>query len=133
MLFNYRIIIICDDQLTYRDRTSLNRALLIIVITLVVVVTSIILITNAIISDWGVYEIITGIGTALLIIGAIGVYTTYAGGVRVSSTYAHAQAPEMARAESEYAFKRRRKIPWIGFSILILGGVFLIIGLNGAT
>lgn len=117
--------------MTYRDRTSLNKALLIIVITVVFVVTAIVLITNAIISDWGVYEVLSGLGTAFLIIGAFGVYTTYAGGVAVSSRYAHAQAPEMARVEAEYAFKRRKRIPWVGFSSLILGGIFLAIGLAG--
>ena len=117
--------------MTYRDRTSLNRALLIIIVTLVIVVTTIVLVTNAIIGDWGRNEFFTGIGTALLIIGGFGVYTTYAGGVAVSDKYAHAQAAEMERAEAEYAFKRRRKIPWLGLSLLILGGAFLALGLTG--
>ncbi|NHK30645.1 MAG: hypothetical protein FK730_04795 [Asgard group archaeon] len=119
--------------MTYRDRTSLNRALLIIIVSLVVVVTTIVLVTNAIISNWGRNEIFTGIGVALILIGGIGVYTTYAGGVRVSDIYANAQAPEMARAEAEYAFKRRRKIPWVGTSLLILGGIFLALGLIGIS
>jgi hypothetical protein len=107
--------------------------LLIIIVTLVVVVTTIVLVANAIISDWGRSEIFTGIGTALLIIGGMGVYTTYAGGVSISDNYAAAQAPEMARAEADYAFKRRRKIPWIGLSLLILGGIFLALGLIGMS
>ena len=119
--------------MTYRDRTTLNKILLIIIVTLVVVVTTIVLVTNAIVSDWGRNEIFTGIGGALLIIGGIGVYTTYAGGVAISDRYAAAQAPELARAEADYAFKRRKKIPWLGFSLLILGGIFLALGLIGLS
>jgi hypothetical protein len=120
-------------ELAYRDRTTLNRTLLIIIVSIVVVVTTIVLVTNAIVSDWGRNEIFTGIGTALILIGGLGVYTTYAGGVAISDKYAHAQAPEMARAEADYAFKRRRKIPWVGFSLLILGGIFVALGLIGMS
>ncbi|MHA1127070.1 MAG: hypothetical protein ACTSQX_15695 [Candidatus Heimdallarchaeota archaeon] len=109
------------------ERKGLNKALMIIIVVVIVVVSSIVLITNAIISHWGIIEIMVGIGTTLAIIGAIGVYTSFAGGTRVSSTTMHAMSPEMAHAERKYAFKRRQALPVLSFIIFFAGVILLII------
>jgi hypothetical protein len=113
----------------YRDRRTLNLTLLIIVIAIVSVVAIAIISVNAAVNNWGVYEILAAIGGALLIIGGFGVYTNYAGGVTISSTTLAAQAPEVARAEANYARSRRKKMPWISFIIMAVGIVFLAVGL----
>ena len=116
--------------MTYRDRRALNLVLLITVISIVLVVTISVLVVQTIVNDWGVFEILSGIGVALLIIGGFGIYTTYAGGISPSSLYMNAASPKMAKAEIEYARKRRLTIPIISFSILILGVIFLAIGFS---
>jgi len=100
---------------------------MIIIVVIIVIVSTIVLITNAIISNWGILEILVGIGTTLTIIGAIGVYSSFAGGTSVSSTTMHAMSPEMAHAEKDYAFKRRHAVPVISFIIFFAGVVLLII------
>jgi hypothetical protein len=109
------------------ERKGLNRALMIILVVIIVVVSSIILITNAIVSHWGVIELMVGIGTTLAVIGAILIYTSFAGGTRVSSTTMNAMSPEMAHAEKEYAFKRRQAFPIVSFIIFFAGVILLII------
>ncbi|NHJ47728.1 MAG: hypothetical protein FK733_08070 [Asgard group archaeon] len=116
--------------MAYRDRTTLNRTILIVSVSIIVIVTASVLITNAVVGQWGTYEILTGIGTAFAIIGGLFVYATYAGGIAVSNTTLHAQAPEVALAENEYARKRRLKIPWVGLILIAIGAVFLGIGLS---
>jgi len=96
-----------------------------------VVITGSVIISNAIINDWGFFEISTSIGTALLIIGGFGVYTAYAGGTAISNVALHARAPEIARAEAKYARKRRHKVPLTSFIIMAIAIVFLLIGLIG--
>jgi len=115
----------------YRDRRTLNLTLLITVIVIVIVIAVSIIVVNAVVSDWGVYEILTAIGGALLIIGGFGVYTSYAGGVTLSSTQLAAQAPEVARAEANYARSRRQKFPWVSILVMLAGVVFLAVGLSG--
>ncbi len=115
--------------MTYRDRRTLNFVLLITIISIVLVVTISVLVAQVIVNDWGVFEILSGIGVALLIIGGFGIYTN-AGGISPSSLYMNAASPKMAKAEIEYARKRRLTIPIISFSILILGVIFLAIGLS---
>jgi hypothetical protein len=114
----------------YRDRTTLNRTIIIVIIVIIVVVATSVITANAIIGNWGLYEIFTAIGTAFCILGGLAVSATYSGGVGVSNRYLHAQAPEVAMVESEYARKRRLKIPWIGIALIAVGGVFLGIGLS---
>ncbi len=97
---------------------------------MVLVVTISVLVVQATVNDWGVFEILSGIGIALLIIGGFGIYTTYAGGISPSSLYMNAASPEMARAEMDYARKRRLALPIISFSILIIGVIFLAIGFS---
>ena len=109
------------------ERKSLNLALMIIIVVVIVIASSIILITNAIISDWGIVEILVGIGTTLTVIGAIGIYTSFAGGTQISSTRMHAMYPDMAHAEKEYAFKRRHAFPTISFIIFFAGVILLAI------
>ncbi len=99
-------------------------------IVIVTVVAVSIIAVNAVISNWGVYEILAAIGGALLIIGGFGVYTMYAGGVTISSTTLAAQAPEVARAEANYARSRRVKVPWISFLIMLIGIILLSVGLS---
>ncbi len=114
----------------YRDRKTLNLTLLIVVIAIVTVVAISIISVNAVVGSWGIYEILAAIGGALLIIGGFGVYTSYAGGVSISSRRLHAQAPEVAMAESKYARSRRAKMPWISFLIMLIGVIFLAVGLS---
>jgi len=109
------------------ERKGLNKALMIIIVVIIVVVSSIVLITNAIISHWGIVEIMVGVGTTLTVIGAIGVYSSFAGGTNVSSTRMHAMYPDMAHAEKEYAFKRRQAVPIISFIIFFAGVILLAI------
>jgi hypothetical protein len=116
--------------LAYRDRTTLNRTILFVGIAIIVIVTTSILAVNASVGNWGIWEIFNGIGTALVIIGGLFVYATYAGGIAISSTTLHAQAPEVALAENEYARKRRLKIPWAGLALIAAGAIFLGIGLS---
>jgi hypothetical protein len=116
--------------LAYQDRTTLNRTILIVGITIIVIITTSILAVNATIGQWGIWEVFNGIGTALVIIGGLFVYATYSGGIAVSNTTLHAQAPEVALAENEYARKRRLKIPWVGLVLIAIGAIFLGIGLS---
>ena len=115
----------------YRDRRTLNLTILITVLVIVFVVTVAIISVNASLGNWGVYEILAAIGGAFLIVGGVGVYTSYAGGFAISNPRLHAQAPEVARAEINYARKRRKKAPWISFAIMLIGIVFLAVGLSG--
>ncbi|MBN1328363.1 MAG: hypothetical protein JXA54_02710 [Candidatus Heimdallarchaeota archaeon] len=119
--------------MSYRDRRTLNITLLVIIIVIVVIVTTSVIVSNAIINNWGFYEIFTAIGTALILIGGFGVYTTYAGGQAVSDIRLHARAPEVAMAEAKYARKRRNTTPFISFAIIAIAVIFLIIGLIGIT
>ncbi|MCK5183849.1 MAG: hypothetical protein KAJ76_06825 [Candidatus Heimdallarchaeota archaeon] len=114
----------------YRDRRTLNLTLLIIVIVIVTVIAISIISVNAVIGRWGIFEILAAIGGALLIIGGVGVYTSYAGGFTISNTRLHARAPEVARAEINYARKRRKNIPWISLVIMLIGVILLSIGLS---
>jgi hypothetical protein len=98
--------------------------------TIVTIVAISIISVNAVLNNWGVYEILAAIGGALLIIGGFGVYTSYAGGVTISSTTLAAQAPEVARAEADYARSRRVKMPWISFLIILAGVILLAVGLS---
>ncbi len=110
-----------------QERKGLNKALMIIIVVVIVVASTIILITNAIVSHWGIIELMVGIGTTLTIIGAILVYSSFAGGTRISSTTMHALSPEMAHAEKDYAFKKRHAFPVISFIIFFAGVILLII------
>ena len=114
----------------YRDRRTLNLTILIIAVVIVTVIAISIISVNAVTSNWGIYEILAAIGGALLIIGGVGVYTSYAGGFTVSSIRLHAQAPEVARAEMDYARKRRKNIPWISLVIVLIGVILLTVGLS---
>jgi hypothetical protein len=115
----------------YRDRRTLNLTILITVIVIVSIVAIAIISVNAAVGNWGVYEILTAVGGAILIVGGFGVYTSFAGGFTISNVRLHAQAPEVARAEMDYARKRRAKMPWISFIIVAVGIVFLAVGLSG--
>jgi len=117
--------------MAYRDRRTLNITLLVIIIAIVVIVATSIIVANAIINNWGFYEIFTAIGTALIIIGGLGVYTSYAGGQAVGNLRLDAQAPEVAMAEARYARKRRSTAPYISFIIMAVAIIFLIVGLVG--
>ncbi|NHJ31880.1 MAG: hypothetical protein FK732_03365 [Asgard group archaeon] len=114
-----------------RDRRALNLTILITAIVIVIVVAVAIIAVNASTGNWGVYEILSAIGGAFLIVGGVGVWTSYAGGIGVSSIRLHAQAPEVAKVEMDYARKRRAKMPWISFIIIAIGLVFLAVGLSG--
>ena len=111
------------------DHKRLNKALLIIIIVVIFVLATIIIITNAVISDWGIFEIFTAIGTTFLIIGGLGVYTSYAGGVSASSRYLDAGYPDLAVIDAQYARKRRLAFPTVSFILMAIGAIFLGIGL----
>jgi len=117
--------------MAYRDRRTLNITLLVIIIVIVVIIATSIIVTNAIINNWGFYEIFTAIGTALVIIGGLGVYTSYAGGQAIGNLTLDAQAPEVAMAEARYARKRRNSTPIISFIIILVAIIFLVVGLIG--
>jgi len=117
----------------YRDRRTLNLTLLVIVIAITVVVAVSIIAVNAVIGNWGIFEILTAIGGAILIVGGFGVYTSYAGGVAISSRTLHAQAPDVAKVEMEYARKRRANFPWISFLIILVGVIIIAVGIWGIS
>jgi len=117
--------------MTYRDRRTLNIALLIIIVVIVVVTSLAVIITNVVINHWNFYQIALSIGVTLLIISSIGIYGSYAGGYSVSSFRAHARYPEMAMVESRYAHKRRQRFPIISMIIMAIGIAFAIIGMVG--
>ena len=109
------------------ERKRLSKTKWIIIVVIIVIISSIILITNAIVSHWGIVELMVGVGTTLTVIGAILIYTSFAGGTQVSSTRMHAMSPEMAHAEKEYAFKKRHAFPVISFIIFFAGVILLAI------
>ena len=97
------------------------------IVLVIVVTSSIIIITNAVLYNWGIVEILIGVGTTLAVVGGIGVYTSFAGGTSISSAKMHAMSPEMAHAEKEYAFKRRQATPIISILLLLAGIILLAI------
>ena len=129
LVFSLLVYLECASSM-YRDRRTLNLTLLIIVIAIVTTVAISIISVNAVIGNWGIYEILAAIGGALLIIGGFGVYTSFAGGFMISNPRLHAQAPEVARAEIDYARKRRKNFPVISFAIILIGVILLSVGLS---
>ncbi|NHJ84675.1 MAG: hypothetical protein FK734_04390 [Asgard group archaeon] len=117
--------------MNYRDRRALNITLFAIITSIIIVVAVSVLTVNAVVNHWGFYQIFTGIGTALVLIGGFGVYTSFAGGAYPSNTRLHAMYPEMAMVENRYARERRRAFPLISFIILGVAIIFLVIGLVG--
>ncbi|NHJ88092.1 MAG: hypothetical protein FK734_21685 [Asgard group archaeon] len=117
--------------MAYRDRRTLNITLLVIIVVIVVVIATSVIVANAIINNWGFYEIFTAIGVALIIIGGFGVYSSYAGGQSVSTIATSGRVPEITMAETRYARKRRSATPIISFIILGIAGIFLAVGLIG--
>lgn len=92
-----------------------------------------IIIVNIIFHDWGIYEIFTSIGTAIVIAGGLLAIMSFNAGTKPSSTYLHAMYPKMAQVESEYARKQRHNFPWLSFLLIVIGGIFLAIGLIGVV
>lgn len=109
------------------ERRRPNKVVIIIILVSIVIIATAVLITNAIYSQWTAIELMVGVGITLTIIGAVLIYTSFAGGTQVSSTRMHAMAPEMAHAEKDYAFKKRHAIPIISFIIFFTGVILLII------
>ncbi len=119
------------SDLSYYRRFSPKIILLITLIVGVLVATLSIVIVNTIVHDWGIYEIFTSLGTSIGICGGILAYISFSGGTQVSNFYLHSRYTKMAHVENEYARKRRQKAPWLSFLIIIIGGIFIAIGLIG--
>ncbi len=117
--------------MAYYRRFSPKIILLITLIVAVLVTALSIIIVNSIVHNWGVYEIFTLIGLAFVIVGGLLAIMAFNAGTMPSSTYLHAMYPKMAQIESEYARKQRQKFPWLSFVLIIIGGIFLAIGLLG--
>ncbi|MFW9923581.1 MAG: hypothetical protein ACFFDW_09890 [Candidatus Thorarchaeota archaeon] len=117
--------------MSYTGSKAPKIVLLITLIVFIAVIALSIIITNVILNDWGFYEIFTAIGGTFLIVGGIGVISLYSGGYSVSNTRARAMVPELTLAESEYAKTRRNKFPIIAFILILIGIIFLAIGLSG--
>ncbi|HUU77045.1 MAG TPA: hypothetical protein VMX55_01780 [candidate division Zixibacteria bacterium] len=105
--------------------------LLVTFISVIAIIAIAVIATNAVINNWGFYEIFTAIGTTLAIIGGLGVLMLYTGGTATSNKYTHARYPELAMIEADYARSRRMKFPFVSIIIMVVGGIFLAIGLIG--
>lgn len=106
--------------------------MLLITLIVIVAITAISIITvNAVNQNWGFYEISTAIGVAFVIIGGIGVVLTFSGGTQAGNVNIHAMAPELAMAEADYARSRRNAFPIVSFGLILIGIIFLVIGLVG--
>ena len=117
--------------MAYYRKYSPKIILLITLIVVILVATISVITANTIINDWNIFEIFTAIGTAIVIIGGILAIITYNAGTQVSDTRMHALYPKMAQVENEYAREQRKKFPWLSFLLIIIGGIFLAIGLIG--
>ena len=117
--------------MSYEPRKAPKMVLLITFVSLIIIVAIAVIATNAVINNWGFYEIFTAIGTTFIIIGGLGVIMLYNAGTSVSSTYTHARYPPLAKIESEYAKERRMKFPLVSIILMVIGAVFLTVGLIG--
>ena len=115
----------------YRSRFSPKIILLLTAVAVVVVVATAIIVTNAVVQNWGMYEIFTAIGSTFLILGGLGMIISYNAGTRAGGTYAAAIYTDMAKVEGDYARERRTKVPWISILLMVIAAVFLAIGLVG--
>ena len=113
----------------YKPRFSPKIILLITLIAIVTVVAAAIIITNAVVQNWGMYEIFTAIGSTFLILGGLGMVMSYNAGTRAGGSYASVVYTDMAVVEGEYARERRTKIPWISILLIVIAAIFLGIGL----
>jgi len=119
------------SDLSHYRRFSPKIILLVTLIVVILVAVFSIIIVNTIVHEWGIYEIFTSIGVAFIIVGGLLAVILFNAGTRGSSTYMHAMYPKMAQIESEYARKQRQKFPWLSILLIIIGGIFLAIGLVG--
>lgn len=82
-------------------------------------------------NEWSLFQIFTGAGTLITVLGAIGLAAAFAGGTRMSNPQLDALSPELAMVDSQHALKRRFAFPIISLTILLIGVIFLVIGLIG--
>ena len=117
--------------MAYYRKFSPKIILLITLIVVVLVAAVSIILVNSLVHDWGFYEIFTAIGTALVVVGGVLAIIAYNAGTQISDARMHSLYPDMAKVENEYAREQRKKFPWLSFAFIIVGGIFLTIGLVG--
>ncbi|MBD3192890.1 MAG: hypothetical protein GF308_19780 [Candidatus Heimdallarchaeota archaeon] len=110
-------------------RKSTRIALIAISFVVVMGITTILFL--ALNNQWNVFQIFLSVGVMIVIIGSIGLYTTFGAGTKSPSQYLDSASPDVAKINAEYAFQKRSAFPTISTIILVIGVIFVIIGLIG--
>lgn len=102
-----------------------------VVISFVVVMGITLIIFLALNNQWNIFQLLLSIGTMIVIIGSIGLYTTFGAGTQTPSRYLDSASSDMAKINAEYAFKKRSAFPTISVIIFLVGVILVVIGLIG--